>query len=279
MTERLRDGALARRPGTAWRLLAIGLLLCLGTGARAADTILDRILARGELRVGTTGDYAPFSVSTTATPDGEPGFRGFDIEMARSLARSLDVELRLVATSWPTLMADLAADRFDIGMSGISRTLARARVAYFSTPYHQGGKTPIARCEDAGRFRDFESIDQVGVRVVVNPGGTNEAFVRSRLRHASLRVHPDNRTIFREIAEHRADVMFTDEIEVALQSARDDRLCPALPGTLLTHAEKAYLMPRDEALRQYVNLWLAQLAADEALAARLARTIRAMTAP
>ena len=59
---------------------------------------------------------------------------------------------------------------------------------------------------------------------MVNPGGTNEAFARSRYRNANLRIHGDNRTIFKEIAEGRADVMVTDLIE-QLWAGRDSRLC------------------------------------------------------
>jgi cyclohexadienyl dehydratase len=172
-----------------------------------------------------------------------------------------------VPTSWPTLLDDLLAGRFDLALSGVSRTLARARVADFSEPYHVGGKTPIVRCTDRARFTSLEAIDRPGVRAIVNPGGTNEAFARERLAQAELRVFPDNRRVFTEIAEGRADVMFTDAIEVRLQSALDPRLCPALPGRTLTYAEKGVLLRRDAdgALLRFVNLWLAQRRGDGTL--------------
>lgn len=222
---------------------------------------LAAVLARGELRVGTTGDYAPFSVGEGET------LAGIDVDLARDLAAGLGVPVRFVPTSWPTLLEDLLAGRFDLALSGISRTLARARVADFSDAYHVGGKTPIVRCADAARFASPEAIDQPGVRAIVNPGGTNEAFARERLARAELHVFPDNRRVFTEIAEDRADVMFTDAIEVRLQSALDPRLCPALPGRTLTYAEKGVLLRRDGdgALLRFVNLWLAQRRGDGTL--------------
>ena len=228
---------------------------------------LAALKARGTLRVGTTGDYAPFSYRTA-----EGTLAGIDIDLAQAFAESLGLKLEWVETSWPTLTTDLQRGVFDLALSGISRTLTRAAVpgSSFSEPYHRGGKAPIIRCEDQTRFTTWEAIDQPGVRAVVNPGGTNEAFARSRYQHASLRVHEDNRTIFQEIAEGRADVMVTDLIEVQLWAGRDSRLCPALGVARLTYAEKgAWLAaPPDSPLTTLFNLWLAQQQGSGALAER-----------
>lgn len=240
--------------------------LALRFGALAPEG-LAALKAQGTLRVGTTGDYAPFSYRTA-----EGALAGIDIDLAQAFAESLGLKLELVETSWPTLTADLQRGAFDLALSGISRTLARAAVpgSSFSEPYHRGGKAPIIRCEDRARFNRWEAIDQPGVRAVVNPGGTNEAFARSRYRNANLRIHGDNRTIFKEIAEGRADVMVTDLIEVQLWAGRDSRLCPALGTERLTYAEKGAWVaaPPASPLTTLFNLWLAQQQGSGALADR-----------
>ncbi len=230
---------------------------------------LARILDTGVLRVGTTGDYAPFSFSQ----DGET-YTGVDIDLARDLATGLGVELVLVATSWPTLMQDLAEGRFDIAMSGVSRTPERARRGYFSRPYHVGGKMPIARCEDARRFGSLAAIDQPGVRVIVNPGGTNERFVDTRLSQAEKVLHRDNRTIFSALAAGAADVMITDAIEVTLQARKYPELCGTMETTL-NRQEKAYLMPKDEALNRFVDEWLGQRLGDGTVSAVIGKYLAA----
>jgi cyclohexadienyl dehydratase len=261
------NAALAAQGASSEERAALGAA---ALALRFAPASQDELAALGgTLRVGTTGDYAPFSYRAS---DG--ALQGVDIDLAEAFAEALGLRLAWVETSWPTLTQDLQAGAFDLALSGISRTLARARRSgsRFSLPYHVGGKTPIIRCADQARFPSWAAIDQPGVRAVVNPGGTNEAFARARYTQAGLRVHPDNRTIFQEIAEGRADVMVTDLIEVKLWAGRDPRLCPALGDTRLTYAEKGAWIatPAGDALAEVFDLWLTQQLGSGFVAERFA---------
>lgn len=213
---------------------------------------LDRIQHSGIVKIGTTLDYPPFSAGSPESPE------GIDIELAFELALKLGVNVQWVKTTWPELMRDFSRGRFDIGLSGISITPRRGQIAAFSRPYHIGGKTPIGRCKDQGRYPTFDAIDQPTTRAIVNPGGTNEKFARERLKQAQVRTFADNRLIFEEIIAGRADVMFTDEIEVMLQTGKAPSLCALLPGQRLTHQEKGILMPKDPSLITFVNQWLTE---------------------
>jgi len=212
---------------------------------------LQQILDTTILRIGTTGDYAPFSY----WPDDEPLPRGIDIELAQSLSTALGVKPVFIRTSWPTLTQDLVAGEYDIAMSGVSVTEARKQVGNFSHPYHVGGKTPIVRCEDKDLFGSLAAIDRESVTLVVNPGGTNQQFVDAHIQRAKKIVHQDNRDIFDHILNHNADVMITDRIEVQLQTALYPDLCASMTDNL-SYQEKAYLMPLDAALTHAVNQWL-----------------------
>jgi len=218
---------------------------------------LQRVAATRVLRVGVTGDYAPFSVESGGT------LSGADIELAQRLAEHLHAQPVFIRTSWRSLVQDLRADDFDLAMGGVSVTPERSAQGAFSIPYASGGKTILARCADASRYHDLEQVDRRKVRVIVNPGGTNEQYVREHLHRAQIRVYGDNRTIFDELRAGRADVMITDDTEADLQTHRHPELCRALAGTL-THADKAILMRKDAALVGEVNGWLKEaIAAGE----------------
>ena len=235
---------------------------------------LTQIRDSGILRVGTTGDYAPFSESRVAGQ-----YNGIDIDLIHDLANTLEVEVVLVATSWPSLLSDLSSNEFDIAMSGISRTLQRQQHGFLSKPYHTGGKTPIIRCGDQARLKSLSDIDQKGIRIIVNPGGTNERYVEAHIKLAEKVLFADNRTIFEEIVQGRADVMITDAIEVTLQTNRQQALCPAMPGKTLTYQEKAILMQQDPILLNYVNLWLDLRLADGTVQRTFANHLQANQRP
>ncbi len=233
-----------------------------------ARSTLDHVRKRGWLRVGMPGDYAPYAFSSTEPPT---RLRGIDVELAADLAAALKVQLQLVPTSWSRLADDLASGEFDIAMGGVTRTLGRQQQGMFSAPYFHDGKSAIARCTNAARFAGLGDIDQPGVVVLANPGGSNEQFVRDTIQHATVKLMPDNLGIFAALIRGEGDVMFTDAAEIRWQTSHNSALCPALAGKTLNKLDKAVFMPRDVALKLYVDLWLEQLADNGKLDAIISR--------
>ncbi len=233
-------------------LLAALMLALLALPARAGE-VLDAIHARGVLRVGMTGDYKPFDFRE---PDGH--YRGADVEMAQLLAQHLGVKLEIVPTAWARLAQDFQAGAFDVAMGGISILPARRALGPFTPPVRFDGKRPIARCADKERFTTIDAIDQPGVRVIVNPGASNETFAHEHFPHAQLTVHPDNATVFDEILAGRADVMVTDGIEVDHQALIHPELCPADVAAPFTQGQQGYWVQPDPDLLAAVDTWLGE---------------------
>jgi chorismate mutase-like protein len=244
-------------------ILALGAM----APAAAAGSLLESIQQRGVLRIGTPGDYAPYSL----TDSGQHRL-GADIAQAREIAISLGLRAEFVATSWATLLDDARAEKFDMAVGGISITPERAAVVAFTRPYLKDSKQPVVRCGEQRRFDTRAEIDSAGARLIVNRGGTNEAFARLHFPHAALTVHADNRTVFDEITAGRADVMVTDGVEARLQQARGQGLCAVKVGRWAP-AGKAILVQKDEALRSAVDASLKAMGGSRPYTRRLSSWI------
>ena len=214
---------------------------------------LARVQAAGVLRVGTTGDYTPFSLKR---PDGS--YAGADTQMAYDLAGRLGVRVEFVPTVWVELLDDFLAGRFDIAMGGVTVTPPRAEKAFFSVPTFVDGKRPLARREYADRFTSIEAINQLGVRVIANPGSANEAFARAHFNRATVIIHHDNASVFDELVAGRADVMVTDGLEADHQAQLHPELCAVPVAAPWTRLEKAYMFAQDAAMKAYIDAWLAE---------------------
>ena len=227
------------------------LLLTAATITTAQAATLDQIQQSGTLRIGTPGDYAPFSLRQ---PDGT--YRGADITEVERLAAHLHLKTEYVPTTWAHLAEDTKAARFDIAVGGISITPVRQEFAKFSTILVNDGKRPIARCADRDRFTTIASIDQPGIRAITNPGGSNEAFAHANLPHAALTVFPNNLGVFDEIIAGRQDVMVTDGVEVDHQAFRHPELCATAVAAPFTRSPGAFMLQPDPALQQAVDAFL-----------------------
>jgi len=235
-------------------LLALAILVAsLSANAQAtADSTLDTVMKAGVLRACTPGDYKPFSF---LKPDGS--YEGIDIDLASSLAAAIGAKLELVKTSWANLVPDFAAGKCDIAIGGISVTTERQKRVFFSTAYMVNGKTPIVRCDDVKKFQSVADIDKAGVRVIANPGGSNERFAKANFKTATLTIHAENLTIFDEILAKRADVFVTEAAEALTQQKLKPGLCAVNPDKPLQYGEMAYMLPRnDVVMKSFVDQWL-----------------------
>lgn len=220
------------------------------------ESRLDTILKRGYIRVGTTGDYKPFTYLNPKTNE----YEGYDVEAAKLLAKNLGVKVRFVPTTWPNLMSDLLADKFDIAMGGITRTMDRQKKAHLSHPYLKFGKSPLIRKEDQGKYKSLADIDQPNVKIGVNPGGTNEKFVKAHIKNAKVVVVEKNLEIPGMVANGKVDVMITDSVEAVTYAKNNPRLYAALTDQTFTTSEMGYLMQRgDSIFANWIDFWMEEM--------------------
>jgi cyclohexadienyl dehydratase len=219
----------------------------------ANNSRLAKILERGVLRVGTTGDFNPMSFRAIATN----GYQGYDIEAVTALAADLKVEIEWVAAEWATITTGIAADRFDI-FSGASVSVARARVAAFSIPYTEAGTVPLGLASAAERFNSWDSINASGVRVAVSQGTVFEEQARQHFPNTTIQAVQSPATGFQEVLSGRADVTITSNVEAATLVAKYPEL-----KILVSSAEQrnkrpfAYVVDQNDPVwLNFINTWV-----------------------
>lgn len=229
-------------PQLSTLLAAASLSLLVSVSAQAGPR-LDNIMQNHVIRVGTPGDYQPFAIKTA---DGQ--YKGHDIDVIEAMAKELGAKVEYVQTSWPNLLKDLQADKFDVAVGGITRTAARISKIEMLPGYAPFGKVALVRKADLSKFKTLADLNQPSVRVIKNPGGTNEAFVLANLKQATVSTHDKNAEIPALIASGKGDVMITETYE-ALHYAKDD---PKLAANFIDHPLTptnylGFMLPVDDA--------------------------------
>ena len=144
------------------------LLVLLAAFARAGAT-LDAIRARGELVIATDATYKPFETKAAG------GIEGFDVDVARELAKGLGVRLRWIDQEWSGVLASLEGGKADLVMAGVTITAERKAKGYlYSRPYFLSGQA-IARRKGDLSIRKPE--DLVGKTVAVQAETTGQFAV------------------------------------------------------------------------------------------------------
>jgi His/Glu/Gln/Arg/opine family amino acid ABC transporter permease subunit len=109
----------------------------------AADPALDRVRRTGTLRVGIDATYPPFGMAEGSE------FSGFDVDIARAVARELGVRVALINASFDGVFPALQQGTFDLVISAVTITQERSRTLLFSDPYIAAGQQVVVRAGSA----------------------------------------------------------------------------------------------------------------------------------
>ena len=266
---RTRTQGLARARGRVWvlprwlRLLGPLLVLALPAGPQASELRV--------LRVGTSGDYAPFSEAVEETSV----YRGFDIAVAEAFARDRGYQLEWVQFVWPELTANLKSGRFDLAMSGITVRVDRSALGRFSVPVMTSGavllytSASFDQAPDAaatgGQEPGLARFDRPEIRIAVNRGGHLERVTRSRFERATVRSIPNNASVRQALIDGSADAIVTDTLEAP--GWRKGLKGVAQFGPLTRDRKAYWVSPDREGLSRELDRWLLQREADGTLSA------------
>lgn len=145
-----------------------------------AQTTLDSIYNRGKLIIGTTGNQAPYSMTSNSD-----SLVGFEIEIAQSLAKAMGVELELKVMAFDDLIPAVESGEIDAAMSGITITVERNREVVFVGPYSFTGKSILTTKSVLKKIQKNKAEDIGKLNLTALKGSTSEQFVKEEFKEAN----------------------------------------------------------------------------------------------
>lgn len=124
-------------------------------GKDDGDGLLQKVKGEGTLLIGTEGTYPPFTFHNDA---GE--LTGFDVEIAKEIAKRIGVTPEFKETQWDAMFAGLDAKRFDMIANQVGIRSDRQEKYDFSDPYITSAAVLVTHLDnkDLNSFEDLKGL-------------------------------------------------------------------------------------------------------------------------
>lgn len=191
-------------------LLAVMLLVSV-SGAFADDielaqkSTIEDILKRGELLVGLEAGYLPFEMA-----DKKGDFIGFDVDIAKEMAKAMGVKLTIVNTSYDGIIPALLTKKFDIIMSGMTVTQERNLKVNFADPYIVVGQTILLNKKHEGVVTSYKDLNDPKYTVASKLGTTGEQAIKRLMPKATYKSFEVESEAGLEVLNGNADATIYD---------------------------------------------------------------------
>ena len=184
------------------------------TGAAAADDSLSKIKSKGKLVVGLNAEFAPFEFHTMI--DGKDTVAGFDLDLAKTVAKDMGVELEVKELAFDALLTALQNNQVDIVISGVSATEERRKSVDFSEPYYRGVQVLLTTKDNLGKFNSF--ADLKGKKIGLQLSSLQDRLMNTLLPDGNYTKIESMNTLFLSLKSNQIEGIVTTKIvsEMAL---------------------------------------------------------------
>lgn len=223
-----------------------------GDGA-ASDSQLNKVLKSGTLRVAVLPDFPPWSVQKA---DGT--FEGYEVDIAKQLADSLGVKLKLVGTDGDSRLPLLKSNRVDVNVSAWTATNERAQTAGFTIPYDAHG-AGVLFPKGAG----ISSYDDLaGKTVAVARGSTNDTIMTNDFPKTKVVRFDAIADVIAAVKAGKVDAAVESSVTVAAEAKKDANLEAIADPPLEPSLVSMGVLPGDQIWINYLNNFIRNLIAS-----------------
>lgn len=177
-----------------------------GTSSES-KTALTEIKDKGELVVGLSADYAPYEFYTMV--DGKKTIVGFDVELAKEIAKDLGVKLTLKEMKFDALLGALPAGQIDMIISGMNPDEERAKVIDFSDIYYTAQHGVLVNKKDLDKYKSVEDLKSA--RVGAQMGSTQADIIKEKIKADNPTLLANVNNLILELKSGKIDALVTEK--------------------------------------------------------------------
>ncbi|MBU9809894.1 transporter substrate-binding domain-containing protein [Rahnella sp. C60] len=219
----------------------------------APQSALQTVLQRGTLRVGDCLSFAPFGFYDK---DGNPD--GYDVDLAKALAKEMGVKLEMVNTTSANRIPNLQTNKVDVVFCNFTRNLERAKEIGFTNPYVVASEAMLVRKESGIK----SAHDMAGKTIATVKGSTNGDEVRSMGIDVKIQEYDSSQAAILAVKQGQADAMIEDNNFLAYQAKLDPTLAVTNEALVPLEYNAFGVKQGDQAWLNYLNEFLFEINAS-----------------
>lgn len=232
----------------------IGLALFAGMICLMLGDILQRDGVIGSktdvLVMGTNAGFKPFEYIDNNE------IVGFDVDLAREIAKSMGKELKIEDMSFDGLLSALDSGQIDMVAAGMTVTPERAKNTLFSDPYYSASQRIIVKKGSPIRNRYQLSGRKIGVQL-----GTTGDTLASKIAGAAVTQFQTAPSVLQELSAGKIEAVILDDAPAKQYTAGFSDL-EILPGALSDESYAIAIKKDNTDLLEKVNKEIAKMKKD-----------------
>lgn len=243
--------------GSSLRIRALSLLLVLLSPIAGAD-VLDDILERDAIRFGVA-EFAPWTIKTR---DG--GLIGFEIDVARKIAKDMGVSPVFKVYAWEDIIAALQNDEIDVIAGGMAITPQRALQVNFSRPLADSGVSVATNTAKTENIASLDELNDRSVVVTVVEGTLAESVARTFFEDSTIRAYATSGPAEEDVVKGRAHAYLASVPEVNFLAIKNANVIDVpLSDPLVASSEGLAVKKGEQELLNFLNAWVTARQTDK----------------